>query len=1335
MSLHSVCFAGFEESFRYLLGQEKLYYPSQVSPLLNTCSQVAIALKDGSPESVKQNIRAIFQVSHAIFIKFQNSWSLRDQQELLYFTMSLITLSPNTAGDIVRGIEGTVVTICQVSIDIFEKRARVETVANPQDMLHSLGRALKCLDLRVAPLLQVINLYKRCTTLFLQELATCDEGVFLCSNQEFGQIAIHISELRGGSTQVVSHWKDLLASALRESGDQAHSYVFIERLLRILLITAGGVFRARMHLTPDGAACAHLILDSLDLILGSFLRSCHVVAQRTELLSLRDKVYAGFCGLYPTILIERHERQGVPFDPSYVFSVETTLQRVIKGLQAANVAVVPHDLLLHHYSRTLAFAVQQCDTILPARFEQLLALNLVVRKNWQQDRSCIDLMSLAWVQAAKEMHKLPSITPSGFKGLIMMITMDIMGIKAVNGYIGQEASDAFFEAADAIDSLLSRCGADCSVPKKELAELRTAIVTGVCDIQPIFALDWYEKCHTKHIADTSLALNEVLKISLGAFLQMDPKTVLASYASEKLCRLRSNVLHHIGEITDEEFLSLKGQFLKLCELWRKTEVDVGLLKTWGSELGAILHELSASDGHAVDAGPASKARTSPSCIRRTIELLTVDLLSFEGRAAIELLPQLIDMADELVCRVTKKIRASEQRLALTSAHEELFLALLKVAPSVVIDRLAIIEPGKAPVETVRRMERMLLTCDRLSTITDQEMRLFLLELFHVNLENYCYQEGVRMMPHPLIDGPTLCPSSPQRSPLHLMMEESMVMDDLDVACVAHCKDFAADPEKRRWVLFAFRWYLRKCIEKQRKTCLKACREWHGLSTSWPKGQARAPSLALMVSDPKDLYETPLVGQYLDLCRGASLCSRQELVSKTSRFFQDVFCRLGEQAREFEGEFRNLWPLYERGVVSVEAHIKQMPGYNRLGKLNPRVPVENGFALLVCPQVRNPGHGAEDQFFQPWMSAMMAGGEVGMAKAIAESLAPGNASLATRFLQELELLEEEGRPESPPSPVIAHPSPLAAEPSPKRPSPQTKVSRPKSHPTPKRKRKDPSSTAHVQGAFPVVGLVPSPLALDGVLDSPEKITEESLVAGLQQLSLAEEPGSVEEKEALLPVPEVIPLPCKPEGEIRAITAHLVEGCLQQRLGRIARRVHRWKSEFFTTPSADQYDRHTYPFQLINLIREYGERELWASLTRGRMNEHFVCIGMMQRYGRALPSLFGIFSEAFATGEEGELYHHDLLERTQQDLHERYRRHRSFFDIDGCQTPKMTTPFQERLFEKLGQTGSFFSSLDKASPRPCCNGRFWVQIGDMTVRVDDRMFGNAYTLALKVRPDGI
>ena len=134
----------------------------------------------------------------------------------------------------------------------------------------------------------------------------------------------------------------------------------------------------------------------------------------------------------------------------------------------------------------------------------------------------------------------------------------------------------------------------------------------------------------------------------------------------------------------------------------------------------------------------------------------------------------------------------------------------------------------------------------------------------------------------------------------------------------------------------------------------------------------------------------------------------------------------------------------------------------------------------------------------------------------------------------------------------------------------------------------------------------------------------------------------------------------------------------------------------------------------------------------MNEHFVCIGEMQRYGRGLSSLFGIFSEAFATGEERELYHHDLLERTQEDLHEKYRRYKSFFDVDVRQTPKETTLFQQQLFEKFRQTGSFFSSLERAVPQPCCNGRFWVQVGDMTLRIDDRMFQNAYTLALKVRP---
>jgi hypothetical protein len=194
-------------------------------------------------------------------------------------------------------------------------------------------------------------------------------------------------------------------------------------------------------------------------------------------------------------------------------------------------------------------------------------------------------------------------------------------------------------------------------------------------------------------------------------------------------------------------------------------------------------------------------------------------------------------------------------------------------------------------------------------------------------------------------------------------------------------------------------------------------------------------------------------------------------------------------------------------------------------------------------------------------------------------------------------------------------------------------------------------------------------------------------------------------------------------------------MQQRLGRIAGRVQEWKSEYFSAPpegQSDQYDRHTYPFKLSRLIREFGEKEPWASSTHGRMNEHYVCIGMMERYGRRLSPLFGVFSEAFSTGPEKELYHHDILDRGPEALRERYRSYKTFFDLDIRSTPKMSTPFQKGLYERIIQTGSFFSSLEGVPSQICCNGRFSVQIADMTLRVDDRVFGNAYTLALRVRP---
>ena len=848
---------------------------------------------------------------------------------------------------------------------------------------------------------------------------------------------------------------------------------------------------------------------------------------------------------------------------------------------------------------------------------------------------------------------------------------------------------------------------------------------------------------------------------------MDPRTVDAPYAWDPITKTLSFMMRYMAEMTDEEFSSCKDLFVESHTQWaNNTDVVSGLVGEWGSQLRSIYRDLFQSSPRlsgqdpesgvgqleeaSVEVVGRSKSRSTPVYIRRTIDLLTAHLLAIgrQGGSAFSdmfgTLRILVDVPDELVSCIVKKVRP-EQRAQLLSSLDELLWAIGQISPRLLIDRLADIEPGKAPVDAVRRMEKMLLNCERLSSTVDLQMRLFLLELFGAEVEKHCRREEMRTMPHPEIEGLTLCPSSKEKSPLDLLLEESMVMDDLDVACAAHCKEYADDPSQRMWVLFTLRYYLRKFIEKQRKTYWKAYKEWKVIVSSQMNGSL-SPFLGRpgsRILDPNEVYSGDLIEQYEALWSGRRSASDPDVViGETVAYFKALFEKVSGKAQQLQCEFQNLWPCYELGVQTLEGHVGAMLGYNRLARLDKKVPILDGFPLLQCQEMRASGEGFQEHFFKPWIQKMLVGGEVGLAKALANTFAPGNLVLENRFLHELRLLVEEEEEESAPLSVVARSLPPVVVESPKLPSPSTKGPRtPKSHHHQRTRRGGsplvPPSPKREEESSPVVQApirIDRPVVPKSPADSPQVVA--SLVEEFGKFSL-DEASRLDEEAAppLTPLPKEALSPVPFDREIRPITFLDVELCMQQRLGRVAGRVQEWKLEYFSAPlegRRDQYDRHTYPFKLSRLIREFGEKEPWASSTHGRMNEHYVCIGMMERYGRRLPPLFGVFSEAFSTGPERELYHHDILDRGQEDLRERYRSYKTFFDLDIRSTPKASTPFQKGLYERVIQTGSFFSSLEGVPSQICCNGRFSVQIADMTLRVDDRMFRNAYTLALRVRP---
>lgn len=1365
----SVCFSNFfdlEARFYKLLGQETLSYSGELNPLVSSYFKTMEQASTVSSEEAGRVARSVFNVAQAVFFKFQSSLSQHDQEGFLLFLTSILPLTPNLPGNVSVGIEDTVVKVCELAVRFLEVRPIAEDL-DPSELiglLRSSVNSLQLVNIRTAPLIQTINLFKRSSTLFVRTIPTCDRQNFEYILDRLKESVQGICQIRGGSRCVISHMKELFTGPVGGEVSGSSSYDVVQRLFRTVLAYVGGVFASCPYMTPDEVESTHAILDSLDTILFAFLRQCRVADQRRDLLGLRKNLHEGLCGLHPTLMIERYERRCVLIDPSFAFSPLDILKRTCVGLHSLRADVVPHEHYIAQYARTLGFAVRHCDEFIKSEFEKIVIVLGQTRKKWSSILNPIDQLSPACVELSAEIHRIPSVSFGGFNNIILLIVGEIAGIKCDKTYVDRTVAEAFRQVVDAIDRLIPRCTVLAS-QKRELFELRTAIVRGVSDIRPTFALDWFVS-RTQPIPDASLTPAKILEISLNALQRMDPKTVDEAYAWDQITQCLAFMVHRLPEMTEEEFSLCKDAFIASHAEWaNNTTVVSGIVNEWANQLMSTYRSLASpptrlaaqdpeSCGDQVeeavveDRGMVSKSKSymSPTNIRRVIDALTVDLLAIEGQGEAVFsdmsgtLNSLITVSQELVSFFSKKARG-EQRAQLMASHEEFLWAIGQISPRHLIDRLADIEPGHAPVDAVRRMEKMLVKCDRISSAMDLQMRLFLLELFAADMERYCRSLGMRLMPHPEIDGPTLCPHQ-EKSPLHLLLEESMVVDDLDVACSANCKEYAEDPEKQMWVLFTLRWYLRRFIEKQRRMYWRTYRDLGSVFSSQARGDTSsgAPSRSMSgIMDPDVIYSPSLMGQYNDLCIGRPSDSDPDvIIGETIAYFKALFIRTGKQAQRLQSTFQNLWPCYERGVEVLERHISSMAGYCPIARLNKKGSIQNGFPLLTCQETRSCGEGVQDRFFKPWIREMLAGGEVGFAKALANTLAPRNLLFENRFLRELRLVGEEEEEEPlPPLPALISPS-VAVE-SPKNSTPGPKdptTTKSLSHKRSRRRGHSSSPVAAValEVSFPVV---PAPVRIDRsplrLQDEPAPSDDQTgLEEAFQKFSLDEPKRDGAAAQPLPPLPkEPRPL-LSPDERIRSITVLDVERCMQQRLGKIAGRVQKWKSEYFVVPSIDQYDRHTYPFRLIGLIREYGEMEPWASSTYGRMNEHYVCIGMMERYGRRLPPLFGVFSEAFSTSAEKELYHHDLLERTQQELRDRYQEYRTFFDFDVRSTPKASTPFQKGLYEKLLRTGSFFSSVEAVPSQECCRGRFSIQIADMTLRVDDRLFGNAYTLALKLSP---
>ena len=380
---------------------------------------------------------------------------------------------------------------------------------------------------------------------------------------------------------------------------------------------------------------------------------------------------------------------------------------------------------------------------------------------------------------------------------------------------------------------------------------------------------------------------------------------------------------------------------------------------------------------------------------------------------------LVNTACELLSRVDVFLRSTGDPSF--TASDQLFCILNRIAPAALVDWLERSESGKVPHDFIRKMEKLLITCERCTVISDLQTRLF--ELAGAELERYCYKEGMRLKPHPEIFAQTLClaPEAGEPSALHLQMEESMVLGNLDASCALNCVGYADDPVKRMWALFALRFYIRTYIDKLRKAYSNTVR-WTENQLFVSRALARQMYDGGSIFGPKSLMPmekdniSPLMQRYDEFCSGR--CSQREdctgFLNEVVSNFQHLFQEAIEASTRIKEEFSNAWPHQERGARVTNRHIERIVGYGRIAPLS-----EEPISLHILGKSQALASAIGAFSFHPWIQRMLSGGEKGLVAAIAEAMAPENTALVEKMLREFGLAED--KETLPPSPASSRTS--------------------------------------------------------------------------------------------------------------------------------------------------------------------------------------------------------------------------------------------------------------------------------------------------------------------------
>jgi hypothetical protein len=385
-------------------------------------------------------------------------------------------------------------------------------------------------------------------------------------------------------------------------------------------------------------------------------------------------------------------------------------------------------------------------------------------------------------------------------------------------------------------------------------------------------------------------------------------------------------------------------------------------------------------------------------------------------SSIKSLHRLSDTIDALAKKCQGSV-VSYQKFLTTFRKIDVFPSVVsRGVPTFMPDRLNRWQPGKAPVAEVKRLERFLLFEERLSTLVQRYAVLMSLELIGVGFQRLCFKQNMRWERHPDGQIPTLKPGEDGRTALHLLMEESMGSENLDVACVAHCSAQATE-EQKRWILCTGVLYLRKFIEQQKALVHEA---FQGLaacgvgtiSLSDPEG-LRPAAKGEWNSD--DLHIPPLDSIYTNeaMVRYARLCEAEEdipqideerfkILTAASNFLLSTFIAMKAEADLFGKRNAWCWQHYAAAVELVQQHTAKMKGYAYVDRLKASLEVRDTIILVSQPLDCAQEARLSSLYMPRLIDGLLRGGEAEFARAVCEVLSSNNGWFVDQFLNSHDL---------------------------------------------------------------------------------------------------------------------------------------------------------------------------------------------------------------------------------------------------------------------------------------------------------------------------------------------